>query len=275
MFKKSSKFIVLLLIVVMALSMVGCGEPQKEQADTSTSDTDTSDSSEEKVESLLVFSGAGLRKPMDEIGKAFQEKTGIEIQYTYAGSAQNLSQLELSGEGDLYVPGSLYYFKSAQEKGLVENEKDVAYHVPVITVPKENPANIKTLEDLAKPGVKVTLGDPKSAAIGKVAMKMFEKNKIKDKVLENLVSSAATVNELVVYVTMKQADASIIWEDNVVNVPEIKSIQIPEKQNMIKTIPVCTLKSSEKKEAAEEFLQFVTSKEGKAIFEKHGFKSVE
>jgi len=44
-------------------------------------------------DSLLVYSGAGLRKPMDEIAQVFKEKYGIQIQYTYGGSAQNMGVL--------------------------------------------------------------------------------------------------------------------------------------------------------------------------------------
>lgn len=258
--KKSFAFFIIMVFII--ISMVGCNLSQ-EQA------------SNEEPQSIIVFSGAGLRKPMDEIAIAFKEKYGIEIQYTYAGSAQNLSQIELSGEGDVYVPGSLFYYESAKEKDLVESKQDVAYHIPVIAVPEGNPSDIKTLSDFAKPGVKVVLGDPKSAAIGKVAKKMLEKEGLTEQVEKNLVATAATVNELVVYITMKQGDATVIWEDNVMNVSEIQMIEIPEEKNMIKTIPVCLIKDSKNKEVAQKFIDFVVSEEGKAIYEKYGFKPVE
>lgn len=252
-----------ILILAMALvvgSVAGCSESQATQKD--------------EVESLLVYSGAGLRKPMDEIGKMFEEKYGVEIQYSYAGSAQNLSQIELSGEGDVYVPGALYYYGAAKEKDLAISQQSVAYHIPVIVVPKGNPANIQTLEDLTKSEVKVILGDPKSAAIGKISKKLLEKNGLFDGVDNNTIALTATVNELVVYITMEQCDAAIIWEDNVKGIEEVEIIQIPEEMNTIKTIPVCTLKSSNEKETAQKFVDFVVSNEGKEIFEKYGFESI-
>ena len=37
-------------------------------------------------DTLLVYSGAGMRKPMDEIGSVFQKKFGTQVKYNYAGS---------------------------------------------------------------------------------------------------------------------------------------------------------------------------------------------
>lgn len=270
MFKKKYLLIVLSIIVLINTSLVGCTITQKEKEDNENLSTHNGE-----PETLLVFSGAGLKKSMDEIGKVFKDKYGIEIQYTYAGSTQNSSQIQLSGEGDVYVPGSMYYYEVAKEKGLVDIKKDVAYHIPAIVVPNGNPANIKRLEDIAKPEVKVVLGDPKACAIGKVSMKMLEKKGIKDKVLGNLAASTATVNELVVYISMKQGDASIIWEDNAKGVPEVEIIKIPEEENMIKTIPICRIKNSSKKEIANKFIDFVVSSEGKSIFIKHGFTLID
>ncbi len=48
-------------------------------------------------------------------------------------------------------------------------------------------------------------------------------------------------------------------------------MEIPVEQNIIKTVPIGTLTSSEKKDTAKKFVDFVASSEGKAIFEKHGF----
>lgn len=266
MIKLKKSLTILLSSALVTCLSVGCGAKKEEKKVVSVP--------EKKAESLLVYSGAGLNKPMDEIGQKFKEKYGVEIQYTYAGSDQLLSQIELSGKGDAFIPGSALYYDNAKKKGLVGEKHDVAYHIPIIAVPKENPKKIQTLEDLAKPEVKVALGDEKACAIGTCAKKILEKNKLYDKVMKNVVTTTATVNELVVHISMKQADASIIWEDNVMNVPDIKAIQIPKEKNTIKTIPIAVVEKSQNKEMAEKFVEYVSSDEGKLIFQKHGFKSI-
>ena len=52
-------------------------------------------------------------------------------------------------------------------------------------------------------------------------------------------------------------------------------IEIPEDINIIKTIPITVLKYTKYPFKARDFARFVSSKEGKAIFSKHGFVPVE
>lgn len=272
MFRKLSTWFVVLTMLMAATICSGCGNTSQENTGT---DKSTPVVEEQPQESLLVYSGAGLKKPMDEIGAVFEEKYNIKIDYSYAGSAQNLSQIELSGKGDAWTPGDISYAKTAQDKDLITGMKNVVYHIPVIAVPKGNPAGIQSLQDFGKPGVKVVLGDEKACAIGKLCVKLFADNNLTDAVKTNTVATTATVNELLVYLTMNQADATIVWEDNVFGSEDIEAVAIPEEQNKIKTVPVCTLKSSQNPELAQQFADFVAGPEGQAIYAKYGFKTID
>ena len=264
-FRKSIMLSVIL--AAAALSLAGCSQENS--------------ASEEQpggqpAKSLVVYSGAGLRKPMDEIARVFKENTGTEISYNYAGSAQLLSQMELSGEGDVFIPGDTIDMDRAVEKGFAEpNYRKVAYHIPVIGVPEGNPAGITRLEDLARPGLKVIIGDEKANAIGKLAVKIFQKNNLWEDVQQNIVARDATVNEVVTHTVMKQCDASIVTEDNAVNVKDMEYIQIPAEQNEIETIPIGVLTFSQHPDAAKQFADFVSSSEGREIFLEYGFKPVD
>ena len=221
---------------------------------------------------ITVYSGAGMRKPMNKIGVAFEKKYGVFVRYNYGGSNMLLSQIELTKKGDCYMPGATMYIEKAKEKGFVDYEKPVAYHIPVIVVPEGNPANIKSLEDLIKPGVKLIMGDPKACAIGKLGNKILKKNKIYDEVRKNVIATAATVNELVVYMCMGQADASIIWKASLLGTEDKTDIiEIPQKEKMIKVIPIGRLTFSKHKKMAKMFVDFAASLEGKNIFKTCGF----
>lgn len=227
--------------------------------------------SAEDPASLLVYSGAGMRKPMDAIGAVYQQRFGTEIHYNYAGSNALLSQMELTRQGDVYMPGATMYIEIASKKGLVGYKTPIAYHIPVITVPKGNPANVTGLEDLIRPEVKLVCGDPEVAAIGKIGNKILEKNGIKEAFWEKDVDTTATMNELIIYIAMAQADAAINWWDTVKFVEEIDVVQIPKERNLIKVIPIGVTTFSEHPDAARKFVDFCASDEGKAIFRKHGF----
>ena len=267
--KRTAIFMVAILFC--SAIALGCIEEAQDATTTDETSGELTHPATEETHSLLVYCGAGMRKPMDELGSLFFEEYGISVNYNYAGSNTLLSQMELVQKGDVYMPGATYYFDIAKEKGITDYEQRVAYHVPVIAVPEGNPAGITSLADLAEPGVTVILGDSKAAAIGKLANAILEKNGLYDAVANNTIARGATVNELVVYTSMKQADASIIWADLVVNSEKMEIVEIPREQNIIKIIPIGTLVFSEQKDSATKFVDFVASPEGKAIFEKHGF----
>ena len=228
-------------------------------------------SQSQNAESIMVYCGAGMRQPMDKIGEVFQEKYGTEVKYNYAGSNALLSQMELTELGDVYMPGATMYIEIATEKGLVDYQQLVCYHIPVIIVPEGNPANITCLEDMANPGVSLVWGDPDVAAIGKTGKKILENNGIYDEVWANVVATLPTMNEVMMQIAMGQADASVNWWDTVKSVEDIEVIEIPTEQNDIKVVPIGVTTFSENEETAKKFVDFVSSEEGKAIFEEFGF----
>ena len=76
--------------------------------------------------------------------------------------------LELTEQGEVYLPGSPDYIIIAKRrKLLVEgSERIVAYLVPAVITPAGNPAGIRSLEDLAGPGTRVGLGNPETVCLG-------------------------------------------------------------------------------------------------------------
>ncbi|MBN1461361.1 MAG: substrate-binding domain-containing protein [Armatimonadetes bacterium] len=208
---------------------------------------------------------------MDEIGLAFEEQYGVAVEYNYTGSGAQLSQIELTEEGDAFMPGAAMYLNTAEEKGFVDYRQNVAYHIPVITVPKGNPANITCLDDLAKPGIELVWGDPEVAAIGKTGIGILEKAGIYEAVWANVVATFPTMNEVMLQISLEQADAAINWWDTVKFDDTIETIQIPREQNDIKLIPIGSLTCSKYPETSRGFVDFCISEQGKAIFEKHGF----
>ena len=218
----------------------------------------------------LFDCGAGLKEPMEEISALFEEKEGIQIQYTFGGATQLLTQIELYQTGDLYMPGARSYIESAIDKGFVDETANVVYHVPCIITPKGNPADVDSLEDLAEPGVRVVLGDPMGPAIGKNSKSMLERSGIWEEVEKNVITFSVTVTELLVYISMEEANAAIVWED-LYDPETMEKVEIPQEINEIKVIPIGTLAFSEKMESAEKFMNFVASEEGKAVFADYGF----
>ncbi|MGB9938461.1 substrate-binding domain-containing protein [Methanosarcina sp.] len=267
--KKVCAFIILL---VLAMSLAGSGCTEK------VSSTPISENSEKEFEGrqLTVCAGAGLVKPMNELIENFENETGADIEVRYGGSAEIFGFLT-SKECDVFIPGDYYYTEQAMGRNYVFNDsvENLTLHIPVIAVPAGNLANINRLEDLAKPGLKLALGDPNGPAIGKVSETICIQAGILAAVENNTIVRTATVNQLLIYIVSGEVDAAIIWEDMASwgeASGKLEIVSIPEEKNKIKTIPTAVSVYTEDPELAEAFNTYIASEETEDTWEKWGFE---
>ena len=218
---------------------------------------------------LSVRCGAALQPSMDEIGKAYQQKTGTRIEYTYAGAQMLLGQLAASRSGDLYMPGEAFWVDQAAKRGFVTESRTAAYFLPVLMVPKGNPGKVYTVKDMARKGVRVAVGHPEALAVGPVTKRIMQRVGIWDTVQRNVIMQAGCIPELANAVAMKAADAGILWDASVFQVQKhVDAIAIPARDNEVAEVLIATLKFSKHPAEAKAFADFVCSPEAKAIFAK-------
>lgn len=222
---------------------------------------------------LTVFCGAGLNRPMSEVGRLFEKKYRVPVRFNFGGSNTLLAQMQLASSGDVYIPASYYYMETAIKKGLVESPSMLWAHIPVIAVPVDNPKGIALLQDMSKSGMRIGLADPHAAAIGKASVDILKKNRLFDAVTKQVAVRTATVNELMVYIILGQVDGGIVWEDNARFAKDkVETIPIPDDQNIIKSIAAGVLSASNNKVRANAFIRFLHSPDVNEIFREYGFK---
>jgi molybdate transport system substrate-binding protein len=228
--------------------------------------------------SIDILVGAGFSKVGSDLIKEFNKKyPNIKVNAKYGGSGELFATLETQKSGDVFLPADYKYMEDAMKNGYIKNDtvKNITKNVPVIIVEKGNPKNITSLKDLAKSGVKVGIGEADGPAIGKATAKILEKNNLTDSVEENVVVKSTTVNQLLTYLVTGQVDATIIWEDMTVweeGSGKIEVIEIPANENIESTVPIGITTFVKDTDASSKFEEFVTSEEGKKIWEKWGFE---
>jgi molybdate transport system substrate-binding protein len=96
--------------------------------------------------------------------------------------------------------------------------------------------------------------------------------KIYDKVKSKAVFGK-DVKEVLTWVETKNADAGIVYETDAKLSDKVKIVTTaPSNTHKPVVYPVAVIKSSKNADAAKDFLNFVVSDKGKAVFEKYGFK---
>ncbi|MBF0361725.1 MAG: molybdate ABC transporter substrate-binding protein [Oligoflexia bacterium] len=227
---------------------------------------------------LLVFAGAASKPPTEEIAAAFEKKTKIKVEIIFGGSGFVLSQMILAKKGDIYFPGSSDFMELAKKKGVVwsESEKRVAYLVSAINVRKGNPKNIKSLNDLTAPGIRLAIARPDNVCVGAYAVEIIEKALSKEKIKllkKNIVNYTESCEKTATAITLNMVDAVIGWSVfKFWNPQMIETIPLKEKEIVrIAYIPIAISKYTKDKNLAQKFIDFILSSEGKAIFKRHHY----
>jgi len=229
-------------------------------------------------EKLMLFCGAHFKQPMDEITGLFREKIGIEINSNYASVGTLFSQIMLGKQGDMLILPSNDLMEKAKEKGLIlpDSIKGLGYSVPAINIQQGNPKNIRTLKDLARPGIRVALGNPETVFIGTLGVEIVEKtlsSEEKNLFRKNVVAYAEDFPKLSSMLMLKQVDAIIgfhylgLWYPDKVETVKFK----PEEIQRISAGQASIISYSKNIPSARRFIDFLMTGECQAVFKKDNY----
>ncbi len=223
---------------------------------------------------VVVFAGSASQPPLAEAAKGFQEKTSIPVVLHIGGSGAMLSQVRLTRQGDIYIPGSPDYMKKAQDLGLVGNDVAIlAYLVPALLVPKGNPLEITGLQDLGRTGLRVGLADPDGVCVGLYAVEILEANALVSTVRPNLHGMVESCAKAASMIPLQLVDVVIGWREFATwNPTMIDAVLLePGQVPRLAYIPAARLHNAANPKGAEAFIAFLKSGEGRAIFKKWGY----
>jgi len=225
--------------------------------------------------SLYMYCGAGIRPMMDPVVEAFKQiKPNVRLDVGYAGSGCLLSQLAFSRRGDLYVPGEEFYLDQAKQRGYLTDSKPAGYFEPVLLVQKGNPKGIKSLADLARPGLKVGVGEPGAAAVGVAAENLLKKANLLAQVSKNVVFRAGNVPELGNAVKLKSLDVAIVWNVTAAQLTkDCEAVAVERALYEPSLVPIGLLKYSQHVPEAQAFMDFLAGPEGQKIVAASGMSA--
>jgi molybdate transport system substrate-binding protein len=226
-------------------------------------------------ESLHVFCGSANKPAMEDIAARFEEEKGIAVNMIFGGSGTLLSKIELSRQGDIYLPGSPDYIIIGNRRRLLVpgSERKVAYLVPGIITPAGNPAGIRSLDDLARPGTRVGIGNPETVCLGLYGVELLEKNGLLEPVMKNVVTFGASCSKTASLAAMDQVDAILGWRVFHFWNPEwMEYVPIaPERIPRISYISIAIPSFTRNAALSEDFTRFVLSPQGREAYEKYGY----
>lgn len=154
--------------------------------------------------------------------------------------------------------------------------KPLCFSKYVLITPLGNPAGIRTVEDIAYPGVRVALAPDASLPGGPAVMKLLEKAEVKEAALANAVVKGSCVQRILKHVTSGKADVSIV-ENRVTKLAacrgKVEVISIPDniQPPPPRVFTIGVMASAQNRELADDYVKFMTSPRGQFFLEEAGF----
>ena len=232
---------------------------------------------------LTVFAAASLTEAFGEIGKRFESANpGAKITFNFAGSNQLAQQIGLGAPVDVFASANQTQMDNVVKSGQVISgtQRTFARNRLVVVYPKDNPAGLKQLKDLAQPGVKLVLA-AKAVPVGQYALDVLTKaskdpaytETYSPTVIANVVSYEENVRAVLSKVALGEADAGIVYSSDISQdaAAKVGQIDIPDNLNTIASYPIATIKGSQNADMAKKFVDYVLSPQAQQILVQYGF----
>ncbi|MFV0445884.1 MAG: molybdate ABC transporter substrate-binding protein [Planctomycetaceae bacterium] len=238
---------------------------------------------------LRLYCAAGMRVPVEQIVAQYHTDYGVPVEIQYGGSNTLLNQLQVnrSADADLFLAADEFYLDKAIKLGLADDVIPIAYTIPVLAVPRGNPAGIKSLADLLRPDVRIAIADPDQAAIGKAVRERLQQTPHADgdmwgQLLPQITARGVlkpTVNDVANDLKLGAVDAGFVW-DSTLAMPDyrevLKRVPAAELTTEPDVIAVTRLNSSSQPAAAARLVRFLAARDkGLTVFRQFGVLPVD
>jgi molybdate transport system substrate-binding protein len=226
------------------------------------------------ADEILVSAAASLTDVLNEISKGYQSKSKNTVKFNFGPSSGLARQIEEGAPADIFFSADLKQMDSVDKNGRLEagTRKNLLSNQLVIIVPMDSKLALSSPKDLLKAGVKrIALAEPSSVPAGVYSKKYLVDEGLWNKV-EAKVVPVQDVRATLASVESGNVEAGFVYKTDAAISKRVKIVyQVPIDKGPRITYPVAIVKESKHKDAARDFLNYVSSPAAKEVFKKFGF----
>ena len=191
--------------------------------------------------------------------------------YSFGGSNALATQITNGAPADVFASANTTLPAQLFAGGTVDKPVVFTRNTLVLIVPKSNPANIKSIYDLTKPGIKIDVAAP-AVPVGAYTLQVLDQMGLRSQVTPNFVSQETDVRTVLSKVQLGQADAGFVYSTDAKTVPgDVTVIPVPAWAQPKVAYSMAIVSKSSNKAAAQAFIDKVLSPAGQATMLKYGF----
>jgi molybdate transport system substrate-binding protein len=243
-----------------AVLLAGCG--------TGSTTTTGASGSTSLSGTLEVFAAASLKESFTRLGNEFHAAhPGVSVVFSFGPSNGLALQITQGAPADVFAAASPDTMQTVVKAGDAGPPKTFATNSLEMATPPDNPAQVSSLADLTRPGLKVAVCQAQ-VPCGAAATALFAKNRL----TVHPVTYEVDVKTVLTKVQLGEVDAGLVYQTDVRAAgSKVHGIPIPAGDNVSTTYPIAALTASPDQAAAEAFVAYVLSPEGAAALAAAGF----
>ncbi|WP_433513609.1 molybdate ABC transporter substrate-binding protein [Nonomuraea sp. CA-143628] len=268
-FRRLSRWAIALPVALALAGLSGCGSGQPATSSTASASSSAA-SAGGGAKEVTVFAAASLTGTFTELGKTFEAAhPGTTVKFNFGSSATLAQQIVQGAPADVFAAASPATMKTVTDASLASAPTTFVRNKLEIAVPKDNPAKVDELKDLADSKVKVALC-AEQVPCGAAAVKALDAAglKVKPVTLEQDVKATLTKVEL------GEVDAALVYKTDVIaSAGKVRGLEFPEADKAINDYPIATLAKAPAGDLAKQFVDLVLSPQGKDVLTKAGFEA--
>jgi molybdate transport system substrate-binding protein len=218
---------------------------------------------------VTVLAAASLTEVYGDLAARFEHlHPHVTVTESFGGSSALATQIVQGAPADLLATANEATMKTVTDAHLADGAPIVfATNVLTLIVPPSNPAEVATLADLAKPGVKVALCDT-TVPCGSAATTLLAAEKLS----VTPVTLEVDVKAVLTKVELGEVDAGLVYVTDARTAGgKVRQLAMADAANVVNRYPIVVLSASTNKAAARAFERFILSPTGLAALKRAGF----
>ena len=239
-------------------------------------------------ESVRIFSARACAAPLEKAAALFERQTGVSVEISVCsrhcakpvaeeatgetGGDDFLLEIADAGIHDLAIGGAEYLLDDGEIRGIVQKGKrrTIGYRTSAILVPAGNPKNIHSIEDMAKPDVRIAVSaiDCLKGLWEDICGRLG----VLEQIRNNISYYANGCVAIVEAVATGEVDAAFGWTAFRHLEPDrIEVIEMPKEQQVMRGTCVGMLSFARQTDRAEQFMDFLASADSRRFYQEYGW----
>lgn len=232
------------------------------------------------AEPLTVFAAASLKESLDEAAHAYEQKTGQPVRVSYAASSALARQIEQGAPADVFVSADVEWMDYLARAKAIDpaTRRNLLGNTLVLVAP----ADAKTAPIALQPGLDLVkaLGDGRLAValVDSVPAGKYAKQSLIAlgawEGVKSRTAEAENVRAALLLVSRGETPLGIVYGSDALAEPKVKVVgTFPDTSHAPIVYPIARIAAS-RHPNARAFVQWLQTKDARAIFLRHGFRSL-